>query len=343
MSKQLEIKEFLTLKETLALIDVRTPKEFEQAHIPEAYNIPLFSNDERAIVGKIYKKEGKEKAVFTGLNIVGKRLTQYIRKVQDITNSKEILLYCWRGGMRSSSLAWLLETIDFKSYTLKGGYQSYRRFLHNSLAKKSKIVILGGMTGSGKTEILIELQKLQEQVIDLENLANHKGSAFGSIGENKQPSTEQFENYIFEEWNKFDLSKPIWIEDESHLVGKDFISEELWKQMRIANVIKIEVPDEQRIKRLVKNYTVEDKEALINSIEKIRRKLGGQNAKIAITEVENNNFDKAVSIILEYYDKAYLYGLSKRKDENIHSIKLESENPKINAKKVKEYLDNKFE
>jgi tRNA 2-selenouridine synthase len=113
--------------------------------------------------------------------------------------------------------------------------------------------------------------------------------------------------------------------------------------MRVANVIKIEVSDEQRIKRLVKNYTVEDKEALINSIEKITKKLGGQNAKTAITEVENNNFDKAVSIILKYYDKAYLYGLSKRKDENVHSIKLESENPVINAKKVKEYLDNKFE
>lgn len=337
MSKAIDIKIFLQKAETLPVIDVRTTKEFENGHIPGAHNIPLFTVEERASVGTVYKRKGKDKSVLTGLKLVGPKLVQYIKKLKAITEKKEVLIYCWRGGMRSSSLAWLFETIDYKTFTLSGGYKSYRRHIHKRFEEKSNIIILGGMTGSGKTDILNQLSNLGEQVIDLERLANHKGSAFGAIGEEKQPSTEQFENNLYEELKKFHKKSVIWIEDESHLIGKDNIPESLWKQMRRSPVIKIDISKDIRIKRLVKIYAHYNNDLLESAIQKIRKRLGGQNLKAALEAIRVKDYQTAASISLNYYDKAYLHGLSKRPKEDIFTLKLEMDNPQKNAEIIKSF------
>lgn len=312
MNQKIRIDDFLEQCREIPFFDVRTPAEFEKGHIPGAKNLPLFSNEERAVVGTIYKKQGKEKAVLKGLEFVGPKLADFIKEVKKQTSSKQIMLYCWRGGMRSASMAWLFETAGYSCSTLVGGYKSYRRKILNTLSKPANIIVLGGMTGSGKTEILHQLQKEGQQVLDLEGLANHKGSAFGWIGEDAQPSTEQFGNMILWEWLKFDPDQIIWIEDESHSVGHCFIPEELWVQMRNAPLLSVEVALENRIQRLIKDYTVEDKEALVQSTQKIMKRLGPQNVKLAVELIEEGNYYEATKIILSYYDKAYKMGQNSR-------------------------------
>ena len=275
-------KEFLEKGIDIPIIDVRSPAEFAQAHIPGAVNLPLFDNDERAKVGTIYKKQNKDKAILAGLDIVGPKMAKFVVKAKKIAKNNKILIHCWRGGMRSGSMAWLFKTAGLNIEILEGGYKAYRQFIKKEFAKEANITILSGSTGSGKTDILIELVKLGEQIIDLEGIAHHKGSAFGAIGEKKQHSTEQFENNLYKAWAKLDLTKRIWVEDESKAIGLNHIPDEVFLQMRKAPVIKINVPKEVRIKRLVKDYTYADKEILIYHLNRIQKRLGPNETKLAI-------------------------------------------------------------
>lgn len=342
MTEKLHISEFLNLSCNFPVFDVRTPAEFNIGRIPCSFNLPLFTNEERAEVGTLYKQKGKEEAVLKGLKFVGPKMRTFVEDAKGVTSGKSLMFYCWRGGMRSSSMAWLFETVGFQTYTLVGGYKAYRKYLLDSFLKDANIIVLGGMTGSGKTEILQHLKEKGEQVIDLEKIAHHKGSSFGFIGETSQPSTEFFANLIFEEWKKFDLSKRIWIEDESHSVGKCFIPEELWTQMRKAPVIKLEIPKEQRVKRLVKSYTVENKEALLEATERIKKRLGGQYYNESILAIENSEFAKAAEIILSYYDKSYLHGLSKRTRESIFPLEFTTEDTAEIVKDLIQFADLNF-
>ena len=157
---------------------------YASGHIPGAHNIPLFTNEERAIIGTLYVQVGKDPAVERGLELVGPKLADFVRQARELSAGKPLFLYCWRGGMRSGSMAWLFRTAGFKTFLLKGGYKAYRRSFIDLLDKYPwKIVVLGGPTGCGKTEILHRLQEKGQQVIDLEGLAHHKGSAFGALGE----------------------------------------------------------------------------------------------------------------------------------------------------------------
>ncbi len=201
--KRIDISEFLDLRKTIPLIDVRSEKEFTQAHIPEALNIPIFNNEIREKVGISYKKNGRRAATLLGLKLIGNKFADFAQKAIKYSKSNKVLVYCWRGGMRSSSMAWLFDLVGLDVYLLEGGYKSYRRLAQEQFAKQCDYMIVGGMTGSGKTKILKELQAQNEQVVDLEGLANHKGSAFGMLGEAAQPTTEQFENNLFEVLRKF--------------------------------------------------------------------------------------------------------------------------------------------
>jgi len=194
------------------VLDVRTPKEFEQGHIPGAINLPLFTNEERVIVGTIYKQQGRQPAILKGLELVGPKMKDIIETVSKIENRGCFLLHCWRGGMRSSSVAWLLSIYGIKVYTLKGGYKFYRRNVLETFEAKKNIVVLGGKTGSAKTYILKKLEEKGEQVIDLEALAKHKGSSFGSLGETQPPSQEQFENLLADKLKSVSPEKICWIE-----------------------------------------------------------------------------------------------------------------------------------
>lgn len=335
---QIQIEEFLQYYREVPVIDVRSPKEYEHAHIPGAINLPVFTDDERALVGITYKKKGKENAIILGLEIVGPKLTQFAKYAKKIAVNNKLLVHCWRGGMRSSNMAWLFDTLGIETNILKGGYKAYRRYLKSYFSKKTKLIILGGMTGSGKTEILKCINEKKYQVADLENLAHHKGSAFGALGEKKQDSTEQFENNLFEIWKDFKLNDFIWIEDESQAIGKNRVPEELYVQMRKSPVIKVNIPKQKRATWLLQEYGGFDQEELKNSLLKIEKKLGGLNTKIALKAIEENNLNTVADITLSYYDKAYNFGLSKRNGQKIYEIELNEVNHELNANKILEYF-----
>lgn len=339
--KNIGIVDFLSERELTPVIDVRSPAEYSKGHIPGAFNIPLFTNEERAIVGTKYVQESRYNSVIAGLDFVGPKLSGFIDKVSTIAPDKKVLVYCWRGGMRSSSMSWLFNLAGFNSKTLIGGYRSYRRYIKEYLEKPLNIIVLGGMTGSGKTELLSQLSKFGQQIIDLEGLANHKGSAFGAIGQNPQPSTEFFENLLFEEISKLDPNIPTWVEDESKSIGTVFIPNEFFSQMLNSPVIAIELPTDIRIERLAKDYTNCNPELLVDSVNRITKRLGSDNASRAIKSIQEGRFGEAIEITLKYYDKTYLYGLSSKKNK-LTIVQLDKNdiimNSKILIEKLKESL-----
>lgn len=309
MAVYLDVEEFL--KKGLPIIDVRSPSEYAHAHIPGAVSMPLFNDEERAEVGTIYKRQTKVKAVQRGLEFVGPKMADFTRKALKL-KSQEVLVHCWRGGMRSASMAWLLETVGLKVYLLKDGYKAYRNYVLSYFERPFNFVNLGGCTGAGKTDILVALKAAGEQVIDLEGLANHKGSAFGSIGQAEQPSSEYFEHLLFNELSSMDHSRRIWIEDESKNVGKIFLPNAIFESLRNAPLIKIDTSYEVRLSRLMRDYTDFDIEILCASIKKIEKRLGYDKAKEAMELCASGDKEGAVRICLSYYDKLYNSSLEKR-------------------------------
>lgn len=325
----IDVAELLSSRSSAVLLDVRSPGEFENGHIPGALSFPLFSDKERAEVGTLYKQAGKEEAMETGLRFVGPKLEEFVKKAKEIAPARKVMLHCWRGGQRSASMAWLLQQAGFEVTVLTGGYKAYRHYVLDGLQKTDlKIVILGGKTGSGKTKILKALSETGEQIIDLEGLANHKGSAFGFIGEAIQPTVEQFENMLFEAILALDVSKRVWIENESHSIGRIFITDGFWAKMKIAPLISIEIPDEARIKNLLDDYVLTDKSDLETAFRKIEKKLGGQNFKEALSALEHNDYATAAHIALRYYDKTYQYGLDNASAADIRHLVFDHGNPK---------------
>jgi len=301
--------EFLKASSQGVILDVRSPSEFEMGHISGAASFPLFSNAERAEVGTLYKQTGKNEALFKGLELIGPKLRIFAEKALELTQGKSAYIHCWRGGMRSAGMATLLQTAGIPCFLLKGGYKNFRFFILQEFKKPWKFNVLGGKTGSGKTLILHELTSQGEQVLDLEALANHKGSAFGRIGELPQPSTEQFGNKVYEVMKNFDIGKTVWIEDESHTIGSVFIPSELYENYRACPLLVMDIPFEERVNHLSKIYGNYDKIEIKEAFERIRKKLGGQHVKTAIELIDANNVQGVASIALHYYDKAYLHGL----------------------------------
>ena len=335
MSKEISIKEFLSSRTNTPIVDVRSPKEYQLAHIPGAINIPLFNDAERAMVGTTYKHEGREKAITQGLELVGPKMAEFVAEGKRILQEHQaayITMHCWRGGMRSKSMATLFNFAGIPTLTITGGYKVYRNAVQQSFANPLHLIVLGGKTGSAKTAILQALQQHGEQIIDLEKLANHKGSAFGQLGEDPQPSSEYFENLLFEKIQQLDSTKRIWIEDESHLIGKVFIPETFWEQMRNAQVIYCDFPIEERINYLVTTYGNFDHEGVIESVKRITKKLGGQHAKAALEAYEAGDLKKATEIVLVYYDKTYNFGLSKRNPAQVKQMDMQKIEPWENAK-----------
>ena len=311
MSRSIDIDTFLAQAKETPVVDVRSPAEFAQGHIPCAKNIPLFDNEERAEVGTLYKQKGRIPAVQRGLEIVGpkmRRLTDDALRLK----SSELLVYCWRGGMRSAAMAWLFETVGIRCSTLEHGYKAYRNHVLGSFSKPLRLVLLGGFTGGGKTEILHGLKSNGIQVLDLERLANHKGSAFGGIGQLSQPSTEQFENLIATQCAQMNPEQTVWVEDESRNVGRCSIPLPFWEQMRSAPLICVQTPREQRVARLMQEYAGFDTEQLCTAIKKIEKRLGYDRCKEASQACLCGNRQAALEICLDYYDKAYANQLFER-------------------------------
>lgn len=320
--KKISIEEFLALAPHYAVFDVRSPGEYLHAQISGALSLPLFSDEERKVVGTAYKQQSKQKAIKIGLDYFGVKMRNMVETVEKIvaekntTETKTILVHCWRGGMRSAAVAWLLDLYGFEVYTLVGGYKSYRNWVISQFEKTYEINILGGYTGSGKTAILHELVNNKQPVIDLEKLANHKGSAFGGIGQGEQPTQEMFENLLAIELNKNEQNN-IWLEDESQRIGKLQIPQPFWLHMRTKPVFFIEIPFQERLQYIIQEYGAWDQHSLQLSIERIQKRLGPLETKTAIACLHKNKIDDCFGILLLYYDKHYNKGLQNR--ENFES------------------------
>lgn len=332
--KKLSVSDFLQLSSTIPVIDVRSPSEFRSGHIPGAFNIPLFDDKEREAVGIKYKKEGRGQAILKGLQMTGPSMHLKLEEALRQAKENKLLVYCWRGGMRSEAMAWLFSLGDINTEILEGGYKSYRHFVLEKLTEKHKYIVLGGLTGSGKTEILNYMKKTGHQVIDLEKLACHKGSAFGSLGQPGQPTSEHFANLLYNELEKTDNSARIWLEDESKNIGTVFLPDGLFFNMMGSQVIAIIMDVKTRIPRLMEEYSGYPIEDLIASIKRISKRMGGDDSGEAVRQVEAGNISKAIEITLKYYDKTYLYGLRKRPKELIRYIHTDTDDIETNAERI---------
>ena len=361
---RLSIEEFLTLAKENPVLDVRSPGEFKHAHIPGAYSLPLFTDEERKIVGTAYKQESQQKAIKLGLDFFGVKMVKMVEEVEKFfvlaseskknaehktQNNKTVLVHCWRGGMRSAGVAWMLDLYGFKVYTLAGGYKVYRKWVLEQFEKEYPINILGGYTGSGKTEALQVLAKKKESILDLEKLASHKGSAFGALGQPVQPSQEMFENLLARDLKMIDdrwhmkeetsnnssvnnhLSSVIWIEDESQRIGEVNIPTAFFRQMRDKPVYFLHIPFEERLNFIVTHYGKFEKEKLMNAVMRIKKRLGGLETKTAINCLLEDDIKGCFAVLLTYYDKFYLKSLQNR--ENFSSLFNQVECPTVDEEK----------
>ena len=356
--QRLHIKSFLKEAEKCIVIDVRSPSEYNHGHIIGSKNIPLFTDEERKIVGTAYKQESREQAIKIGLDFFGPKMKKIIEEVEGLTTNKQrakskdgdcqlpivncIFLYCWRGGMRSAAIAWLLKLYGVKISVLAGGYKAYRNYVLETFSLPFSLKIVAGFTGSGKTEILHELEKRGEEIIDLEKLASHKGSAFGNINMPVQPTQEMFENLLAQDLRLKSMRQrqsaicnlqsaikdsdllhsthhlPLWLEDESQRIGLINIPPAFWQQIRQAPVYFFDIPFEDRLKHIIEEYGDHNKKLLADSITRISKKLGGLETKNALNYLEEGNISACFSILLKYYDKHYLKGLHNR--DNLSSL-----------------------
>jgi tRNA 2-selenouridine synthase len=371
--QKLTIEDFLQLAQTSPVFDVRSPGEYDHAHIPGAYNLPLFTDEERKVVGTAYKQQGKQPAIKTGLDYFGVKMKAIVEETEGIVSrfslmdkkqanssdiqrvttkgereTRNVLIHCWRGGMRSAGIAWLLDLYGFKVYTLAGGYKAYRKWVREQFEKQYSLTVLGGYTGSGKTIVLHQMKEAGFPVIDLEAMANHKGSAFGGMGENTQPTQEMFENLLAESllvigyWlsgntrpnnERLITNNSIFIEDESQRIGNLKIPDAFWKQLRSSNILFLDIPFEERLNYLTGEYGKKEKEKLVNAIIRIQKRLGGLEAKNAINFLLEDNHKECFRILLKYYDKWYEKGLYNRENpvELINKISAGTVNAKENT------------
>jgi tRNA 2-selenouridine synthase len=326
MPQILTPEEFLNAQ--TVILDTRSPIEFAAGHIPGAISFPLFSDQERAEVGICYKQAGQDCAIELGLELVGPKLANFVRQAKQLvfeqtsqqvfrqtsqqTSPHQVRLHCWRGGMRSSSMAWLLETAGFQVQLLQGGYKAFRRWVRATLACPKPILTLGGMTGTGKTSILAALAQKGEPILDLEHWANHRGSSYGALGLPAQPTQEQFDNQLAIAWAKLSPDRPIWIEAESRRIGLCRVPDEIFQPMLRAPILQVERSRDERLDILQSIYGPLDPTELITATQRIARKIGGQQTNAALAYLQQGNLRPAMDIVLNYYDKTYLYDLQRR-------------------------------
>lgn len=311
MLHSLTIEEFLRLPHPV--LDVRSPGEFARGHIPGAVNLPLFTDEERALVGTAYKQQGRDAAVLEGLRAVGPRMAAIVERAAEVAPGRNVRVHCWRGGERSGSVGWLLDKAGFGEVaTLRKGYKGFRAHVQQSFGAQPPLRVLGGYTGTGKTETLGYMKALGAQVIDLEALAHHKGSSYGGIGELPQPSTEHFENLLWHALQQVDPTRPVWVEDESMMVGRAKIPDAFFDAMRSAPLAFAEMPIEQRADRLVKDYGKFPVEELAAATKRIEKRMGPQHCKAALGALAAGDLRTTALLTLKYYDGAYAFGVGKR-------------------------------
>ena len=291
------------------LLDVRTPSEYAQGHIPGAVNFPLFTDEERAEVGTTYVRKSRLEAIERGLDFVGPRLGEMARRIGQLAGPPEeaapITLYCARGGMRSSSVAWLLGLLGYRTHTLPGGFKTYKHRLEEYLSQGLRLIVLQGPTGAGKTDLLHLLEHKGCQVLDLEGLARHRGSAFGYLPGVTQPTGEMLRCLLIDALERLNLSQPIFTESESLKIGRVSLPETFFQILGASDYILVDTPREVRARRIAELYGSLDPAFLLESFAKIEKRIGSQNRQLAEQALGKGDLLTAIGIALDYYDKAY--------------------------------------
>jgi len=342
--RRVQIEEFLKESKNALLLDVRSPGEYNHAHIPGAISFPLFTDEERKVVGTSYKQVSRQTAIKIGLDYFGPKMRGMVEEVERLISNRQpainnennctlpvansVFLYCWRGGMRSGAIAWLLNLYGFNVTVLAGGYKSCRNWVIKTNAYPFPLKLIGGYTGSGKTQLLKALKAKGDLILNLEELACHKGSAFGNIGMPQQPTQEMFENLLATKITALHTQakeskaaaedfvhqppKNIWVEDESQRIGLVNIPKAFWENMRSAPLYFLDIPFEERLNNIVEEYGKLDRERMIGAIERISKRLGPLETKMAIQYLREDNTKESFRILLHYYDKQYTKGLHNR-------------------------------
>jgi len=305
----ISLEKFWQLRLQIPIVDARSEGEFAQSQVPGAINMPILNDEERVMVGTLYKNAGSEKATLKGFELVGPRFHLIQKEALKRFPDKKIILYCWRGGMRSQIFSWLMGQVGIQVYRLAGGYKTYRTFTHACVRQTYTLLILGGKTGTGKTVLLRGLRERGEQVVDLEGLANHKGSSFGGIGQLPQPTVEQFENLFAEQLRLLDSKAPIWIEKESRRIGRIILPDQFYEQMTTSLRIEIEKTEEARIAHIAEEYAALEEEALLQAVIRLQKKLGGLRMQQALDDIKAKQHASWIANLLGYYDKTYSYDL----------------------------------
>jgi len=344
----INIDQFVSGMYSVPVLDVRSPGEYRHAHIPAAVSFPLFTDDERAEIGTRYKQISREDAIKKGLEFLGPRMKFMVedaeRVMEQFVQSEKVklqkpsfLIHCWRGGMRSAGVGWLLDLYGYQVLMLEGGYKSFRNWVLSSFQITYNFKIIGGHTGSGKTEVIRLLKERRHQIIDLEGLASHKGSAFGNIGMPSQPTQEMFENKLAVAlYLASKGSDCIWIEDESQRIGDINIPGPLWDQISKTRVYFLEVPFEERLNHILKDYGHLDLEKLVNASMRIRKRLGGKDTKLVLGYLADQNIKEAFRILLSYYDRFYQKSLEMKDilDKDIIRVTCSRVSSEENALKI---------
>lgn len=332
--KRLGLDQFRQASRGKPLFDVRTPAEFAQAHIPGATNLPLFTDEQRAVVGTSYKQDGRHEAIKIGLDFIGPRMRELVEAVEAVAGppgQQPVFVHCWRGGMRSGSVAWLLDLYGWEVFALEGGYKAFRRWVLARLEEVPALLVLGGRTGSGKTRVLHALAERGEAVLDLEGLANHRGSSFGALELPPQPSQEQFEALLAVRLDELGPAPRVWVEDESRMVGTCMVPATLMHAIRESPVVALNVPIEVRVAHLVEVYGDASRDELADAFRRIEKRLGGERTAAALQALADDDLATAARIGLEYYDKTYDYGLSKRPEQNLHWVEVRAAEELVDA------------
>jgi len=334
----IDIDEFVLLIGSVPVLDVRSESEYGHGHVPGAVNLPLLSDSERAIVGTVYKKEGREAAVKKGFELVGPRFSSIIEEAGTLFPGRQVAMYCWRGGMRSNIMAWLLEMSGFRVSLLNGGYKTWRHWVLERFEIPKNLIVIGGRTGSGKTALLHALKNTGEQVIDLEGMAHHKGSAFGALGQKPQHTNEHFENLLALQWHECSPYRITWIENESRSVGSNIIPIGIYSRMREAYVAEVILDAETRKKRILNEYGRFPVDILSANTVKVAKRLGGLRLKEALDCLEAGDLYGWVGIMMHYYDDTYDHSNRQRDRDKVVSIPLSDDNMDMQALHVMDVM-----
>ncbi len=342
--RSLSALEFLERARTLTVLDVRTPSEFTHGHIPGASSLPLFSDEERAEIGTLYVQKGRANAIKRGLDFVGPRMRALLEAGEAAARDGAVLVHCWRGGMRSGSLAWLFGFYGLDVGTLEGGYKNFRRYIIDDVFTRNRdLRVLAGRTGAGKTATLLALARAGQRVVDLEGLARHRGSAFGALGQAAAPTQEQFDNNLGMELDRLDFPAaraepaslaPVWVEDENRTIGRLALPGPLYAAMRSAPLVYIDAPFDRRVAYLMEEYGRFPAADLALAVQNIARRLGGLETGRALDAILAGDLRTACEIALRYYDSAYEYALAKRDGPRMIKIDGDPFTPDENARRI---------